>query len=234
MPADRQSGMLEAFEALGLPGQSALEAVPGYREGARILHGDRGGAREPRLRHRRRGLQGRPARLAEPARLRRPRAALGDRLQIPRRAGQDRRARYRYSGRPHRGADAGRQAGAGDGRWRRGVQRHAAQRGRDRAQGYPDRRYGGDPARRRRDPAGRRGREGSPAQTRQAVRVPDRLPGLRQPCRAGRGRGGAALHRRSDLRGPIGRAIEALRVAAMPSISRVWARSRSRPSSTTG
>ena len=41
------------------------------------------------LRHRRRRLQGRPPRLAGAARLRRPRAALGDRAQVPGRAGAD-------------------------------------------------------------------------------------------------------------------------------------------------
>ena len=50
-------------------------------------------ARRPRLRHRRRRLQSRPARLAGAARLRVTRAALGDRAQILRRAGRDRAAR---------------------------------------------------------------------------------------------------------------------------------------------
>ena len=61
-----------------------------------------------RLRHRRRGLQGRPPRLAGAARLRRPRAALGDRAQVRGRAGHHRAARHRDPGRAHRRADAGR------------------------------------------------------------------------------------------------------------------------------
>ena len=49
----------------------------------RVLQRDRRGTRHARLRHRRRGLQGRPARLAGPARLRLAQPALGDRAQIP-------------------------------------------------------------------------------------------------------------------------------------------------------
>ena len=64
-------------------------------------------ARDARLRHRRRGLQGRPARLAGAAGLRLAHAALGHRAQIRRRAGDDRSQRHRNPGRPHRRADAG-------------------------------------------------------------------------------------------------------------------------------
>ncbi len=61
-----------------------------HRRDARLLSRDRRAARELALRHRRRRLQGRPARLAGAARLRQPRAALGDRPQIPGREGRTR------------------------------------------------------------------------------------------------------------------------------------------------
>ena len=69
-------------------------------------------------------------------------AALGDGAQISRRAGDDDARGDRNPGRPHRRADAGRQARAGHGRRRRRLQRHAAQRGRDRPQRRARRRHG--------------------------------------------------------------------------------------------
>ena len=54
---------------------------------ARVLSQDERRAAVAALRHRRRRLQGRPHRLAGAARFREPRAALGDRPQIPGRAG---------------------------------------------------------------------------------------------------------------------------------------------------
>ena len=57
------------------------------RRTARLPPRDRANARRTRLRYRRRRLQGRPARLAGAARLRVAHAALGDRAQIPGRAG---------------------------------------------------------------------------------------------------------------------------------------------------
>ena len=64
----------------------------------------------------------------------------------------------RHQRRPHGRADADRQAEAGHRRRRRRLQRHPAQRGRDRAQGRAGRRHGGGAARRRRHPADPRGR----------------------------------------------------------------------------
>ena len=66
-------------------------------------------------------------------------------------------------GRPHRRPDAGGRAGADHRRRRRGRPGDAAQPGLYRGQGHPRRRHGGDPAGRRRDPAGGRGRAGRPA-----------------------------------------------------------------------
>ena len=87
--------------------------LPLGRGAAGVPPRDRGAARQARLRHRRRGLQGRPARLAGAARLRLAQPALGDRAQVPGRAGDDGGARHRDPGRPHRRAHAGRQARAG-------------------------------------------------------------------------------------------------------------------------
>ena len=114
-------------------------------------------ARRPALRHRRRRLQGRPARLAAAARPGRARAALGARPQIPGRARRNHLERDRHPGRPHRQADAGGAAGAGDGRRRRRHQRDPAQSRRDRAARRAARRPRRPPARRRRHPADRRG-----------------------------------------------------------------------------
>ena len=69
------------------------------------------------------------ARTAAAARLRLARAALGDRAQVRRRAGDDRARGDRDPGRPHRRADARREAQAGHGRRRRRLERDAAQRG---------------------------------------------------------------------------------------------------------
>ena len=143
--------------------------LAGRGGGGRVPAGDGGATVRAGLRHRRRGLQDRRSGVAAAAGLRRPRAALGDRLEVPGRAGDDGAARHRHPGRPHRRADAGRAAGAGERRRRAGAERHAAQRGRDRAQGHPHRRHGGDPARRRRDPADCFGGEGATAEGRQAV-----------------------------------------------------------------
>ena len=118
-----------------------------------------------------------------------------------------------HPGRPHRRADAGRLAAAGQRRRRDGDARHAAQRGRDRPQGRPRRRHGDAAARRRRDPADPRRRARAAPRRRRALRVPRSLPGLRQPRRARGGRGGAALHRRPDLPGAGARAAAAFRLA---------------------
>ena len=92
MPAQTQSGMVKWFASSRLQDQSADEDLQLGRGAARLPPRDRGAARHARLRHRRRGLQGRPARLAAAARLRLAQSALGDRAQVSGREGDDHRA----------------------------------------------------------------------------------------------------------------------------------------------
>ena len=127
MPEDTQSGMIGLVRALRLQDQSADQTLPLGRATDRVPSQDRGAARQARLRHRRRRLQGRPARLAGAARFRVAHAALGDRAQVPGRARHDGAAGYRDPGRPHRLVHAGRQARAGRRRRRHRAERHAAQ-----------------------------------------------------------------------------------------------------------
>ena len=115
--------------ALRLQDQSADQNLPLGRAVDRVSPQDRGAARRARLRHRRRRLQGRSARLAGAARLRLAHPALGDRAQVSGRARHDRAARYRDPGRAHRLVHAGRQARAGRRRRRHRAERHPAQRG---------------------------------------------------------------------------------------------------------
>ena len=170
------------------------------------------------LRHRRRRLQGRPPRLAAAARLRVAHAALGDRAQVRRRARGDHRPRHRDPGRPHRRADAGRQARAGHRRRRGGAERDLAQSGRDRAARRADRRHRDDPARRRRDPAGGRGRAGQAARS-EALSLPEKMPvpaAHRGGARGDRRRRGGRprpLHRRVRLSVPAHPAPDAFRLA---------------------
>ena len=146
----------EADRELRHPGHRPPRPLQFGRGDARPLSRDREGAGRPAVRHRRRGLQGRPARLAGAARPGRARAALGPRAQIPRREGRDHARGDRHPGRPHRQADSGRAAEAGRRRRRDRRQCHAPQPRRDRAAGPAHRRPRPHPARRRRDPAGGR------------------------------------------------------------------------------
>ena len=132
LPARTQSGVIEAFGAWGLPINPLMRVCADDGGDARLLSRDRAGPRRPRLRHRRRRLQGQPAGLAGAAGLRLARPALGHRPQVPGRGGRHQVARHHHPGGPHGRSHAGRQAGAGDGGRRRRLQRHAAQRGRDR------------------------------------------------------------------------------------------------------
>ena len=92
--------------------------------------------------------EGRPHRLAGEAGLRQPRAALGDRPQVPGRAGAHPPERHRDPGRAHRRADTGRRSRAGQCRRRHGGACHPAQCRRDRAARCARRRHGDRAARR--------------------------------------------------------------------------------------
>ncbi len=164
-----------------------------HRVGGRRLPRARRAARRPRLRHRRRGGQGRRLRRAGAARRGRSRSALGDRVQVP---ADDRRhaaARHRHQRRAHRQPEPLRDARAGRRRRRRRQARDAAQRGRHPAQGHPDRRPRRRPARRRRDPPGRRPADRAPRRQREDLRDARELPGLRHAGRARRRRGAPPL-----------------------------------------
>ena len=138
LPADTQDGVIAAFKDWGLPVNPLMARPHTAEELIDFYRRNRSRARDARLRHRRRRLQGRTGSTTGAPRLRVAFAALGHRAQVPRRArGDDGAARHRHPGRPHRRADAGREARAGDGRRRRRLQCDAAQRGRDRAQGHP-------------------------------------------------------------------------------------------------
>ncbi len=159
----------QAFGRWGFPINPLMRRVASLDEMLALPPRDRGRARHSRLRHRRRRLQGRRPRPAAAPRLRLALAALGARPQVPGREGDDGAGGHRDPGRPHRRADPGREAQAGDGRRRRGAERDAAQRGLHqghrrqrradpRRRRHPHRRHGRRPARRRRHPAGPRGR----------------------------------------------------------------------------
>ena len=126
-PADTQHGMLAWMDKAGFVVNPLTTALQGCRRRPEILQQDRRRACLARLRHRRRGLQGRPARLAGSSRLRVAQPALGDRAQIRGRAGDDDSQRHRYPGRPHRRVDAGGAARAGHRRRRRRFKCDAAQ-----------------------------------------------------------------------------------------------------------
>ena len=122
------------------------------------------------------------------ARLDQPRAALGDRVQVPARGGQRQAPRDPHQHRPHRPGDPVRRDGADQGGRLDRRARDAAQRPRGEAQGRAPRRHR-DPAQGgRRDP--RDPRSGARAATRGPGRVgdADRVRLLRH--RAGRGEGG--------------------------------------------
>ena len=84
-----QIGMLQAFKSWGLPVNPLMRALRTADELLAYYHEIEATAREARLRHRRRRLQGRPAATAGAAGLRLALAALGHRAQVPGRAGDD-------------------------------------------------------------------------------------------------------------------------------------------------
>ena len=176
-------------------------------------------ARHARLRHRRRGLQGRPPRLAAAARLRLAQSALGDRAQVPGREGDHHRQGDRHPGRAHRRAHAGCAS------WSRSPSaawwcQNATLHNEDEIErlGRAHRRYRDDPARRRRHPAGAGRGAGKAAEGLEAVQVPEAMPvpaahrGRARGDRHRRGGRACALHRRVRLPLPEDRALAAFRL----------------------
>ena len=135
-PADQRPGQ----------GRQGTEAGGGVRRALR-----RAPARR-RARDRRGRGQGRRREPPAPARLDQPRAAVGDRLQVPARGGQRQAPRDPHQHRPHRPGHAVRRDGADQGGRLDGRAGDAAQRPRGEAQGRATRRHR-DPAQGgRRDP----------------------------------------------------------------------------------
>ena len=121
---------LRAARVVGAADERVLHGR-GLRAGRRRVHPAlRRAPPRRRARDRRHRRQGRRARAARRARRDQPRAALGDRLQVPARAGQHEAARHRRLGRPHRARDAVRGDGAGARRGQRRAAGDAAQPGR--------------------------------------------------------------------------------------------------------
>ena len=137
--------------------------VPGQRRHRRPRRGGRdrearrvvGAApRAARLRDRRGGDQGRPARVVARAGCRRAGAAMGGGVEVPPDHSDDEAEQGGVERRPHRAAAAVRDPGAGPRRRGDGVDRDPAQRGGPGTQGRARGRRGGGDARGRRDPAG--------------------------------------------------------------------------------
>ena len=174
MPARTQFDVVKRFEAWGCrvnPLMRRCESVEELLAHYRLIETERAA---PRLRHRRRRLQGRRPFAPGAAGLRVPLSALGARPQVPGPGGGHGRGGHRHQRRPHRLAEPAGAADAGDGRRGRRVQRHPAQRGlhprrrrqrrADPGRGrHPGRRHRDDPAGGRRDPEGARRSRGAPA-----------------------------------------------------------------------
>ncbi len=98
---ETQSALLEALEALGIPGERRSPRRARGDRARRLLRGRRRAPRRPSVRNRRRRLQGQFAGAAGPARLRDARAAMGRRAQVSRRGDGDGGRRDRRAGRAH-------------------------------------------------------------------------------------------------------------------------------------
>ena len=172
-----------------LPGQPAPRGRPRHRRRHRLPRALARAAPRPRLRDRRRGREGRSRRPAGAPRDGGPGAALGDRLQVPARAGRDGRRGHRPVRRADRDADAGGPPAAGEGGRLHRRPGHAPQPRRGAPQGHPDRRPRDPPEGRRRHPRGRPPDPGAADRRRAGLRDAGGLPGLRDADRPRRGRG---------------------------------------------
>ena len=120
------AGTARLVQRTGLAGEFGTRRGRRRAGPARFLRENRRETRRPAVRHRRRRLQGQPARRAGQARLRLARAALRARAQVPGAGSAHAVARDRRAGRPHRRDHAGRAARAGVRRRRDRDQRDAA------------------------------------------------------------------------------------------------------------
>ena len=122
-----------------LPGPPRRQEAPDRGRGRRAVPRLGGAARLARVRDRRRRGQGQPGRAAAAARIGRPRAALGDRLEVPaHHGGHQAQPDHLGSGQVRRPAP-GRDARAGPRRRRDREDGHPSQRGGPGAQGHPRR-----------------------------------------------------------------------------------------------
>ena len=211
-----------------LPGQRRHRGADDRGGGRRALPALGAAPRRPRVRDRRCRRQGRRHRAAAPARGRRARPTLGDRLEVPADHQDDEAARRRVErGQVRRPAPV-RAPGAGARRRRHREQGDPAQRGGPRSQGHPRRRRGDHPARRRRDPAG-----GLPGPARRraqgplgAARAAGALPGVRHADGQARGNRLHPLPQPGVPGAPVAAARPLGRRAARWT-STAWGRSRS-------
>ena len=184
--------------ALGVPrlvprcpaaGGAHLRGQGRHRRGRGLPRALGGRPAQRRLGGRRGGRQGRQGRAPAGARRDEPRAAVGDRLQVPARgthgAAEEDRCPHRPDGEGH----AVRRARTGLRGRRDDHLRDAAQRGRGRPQGRARGRRGHRSARRRRDPRDRRAGAVQTQEGRPEVEVPDDVSLVRDRARPGARRG---------------------------------------------
>ncbi len=211
-PPDVTRRNARAAWTMGIAGRGALEALRWHRCARGVLRRVGGQAARPRLRHRWCRHQGRCTRAATPARNDEQVPALGDRVQVPRRAEDHAPQADRGQRRPHRGGHAVRGARSGLRRRHDRLDGHAPQRRRHRAQGHPRARLGDRREGWRRHPSRRRSRAHQTAGRFCAVGDAVHVPAMRKRA-SSRGRGsGVALRERLVPRQASTRA-RALRVA---------------------